>query len=58
MTPRTTAFTQLNGMPPTPGFRPGMQRQDSAGSGYGRPLALREQFGQVMYGEVRVPDPI
>lgn len=40
MTPRTTAFTQLSGGPPT-----------STGSGPSRPLAFRQQ-----YGEGRVPD--
>lgn len=53
MTPRTTAFTQLNGGagPSTPGFRPG-----TGASGPGGRLPLRQQFEQ--YGEVRVPDPI
>ncbi len=48
MTPRTTAFSQLTGA--GPGKSPGPISS--------RPLAFREQFDQMQYGEVRVPDPI
>lgn len=69
MTPRTTAFTQLNGgVPRTPGYgptggyaapgTPGYGPGSAVGAGPASRLPFREQFEAVTYGEVKVPDPI